>query len=238
MNRTNIGDLLIHLEKNVFKMMFKTQSMRKRSMQIGDSLQKGVLDNIKRGGSVQSSTLHQNLEGQLPEEKSSPSSIKIGFGDIDITGEAKRPSQKASFSLSRHSKTRRLTVFQVNLAPERELPSWVILEFGRKSGVGGASPKGIPKNFLVSYTPRDQQKNMLIGPSLTSHSKKPVFFMGTTRKDGYKSNIAKSKLDARPHPGIRARKIFRDSLKTRKDIINVLFSMGIRESLRELGNRH
>lgn len=171
-NKTNGQDVQAHL-KRVFERMFETDQLHNYAVRAGNRLKKGIREavasspyNYDQSGNLLK-TINRSETAVLIEQNKAT----IGFGNIDIFNtETRRLPQHATFKTSNGD-------IEVSLRPEPELPSWIIAEFGRKAGVGGATPSGIPSRFVVPYTPRDDDKKFLFGPSDTRHYMKPIYFM-------------------------------------------------------------
>jgi hypothetical protein len=223
---TNIDELKAHLEK-VFSTMYTTGEFTQYANNAGDAMEEGVIERLNSGiyDYNQSYALKRTINTDKPEVLSKGgrgSSVKIGYGNIDdFNQQTLRGPQRATFIGSDGSK------LTIGLRPERELPSWIIMEFGRKAGSGSSSSQ-IPEEFKVAYSAR-QSKPYLVGPSTSLHSRKPVFFMASLQ--GKSSNMKSD----RGHPGVHEGRIFRGGLElaTPKIIENIL--AGTEASLRLFG---
>lgn len=228
MTTTNIDELLKHL-KQVYGSLFRTKEFERYAAKAGDKIQEEVLQALKSNKAGynyrQSSALRRTLSTQTADYITGRSSMKIGFGYIDdLNRSTKRGAQRAIFPGIPEP---------IRLKPERELPSWVIMEFGRKGTANrpSAVPSFIKKE--ISYSPREP-KSLLFGPSESYHFSKPVFFM--TNKEALKSH-GQSIKGAQKHPGIREGRFFRDGLKQAIPQIQLILGEGIEASLQSLKNR-
>ncbi len=224
MIRTNIDDIL-HQLKQMHKDVLKTESFRQGAKNAGEAMKVRVLNGIASSGYdyLQSGSLLRVVKGDMPhvEVNKTGSSAKIGFGDIDeLNIETRRGPQRGVFT-NKDGHT-----LSIGLRPEPSLPSWIIMEFGRRSG-SGAGAKGIPKAFQVPYTTRDSSKQFLFGPSQSYHFNKRILFM-TNKTDGRN----------RTHPGVRAGHFFRDGLRNSQSDVKQLLGEALKESMKEVASRY
>lgn len=225
MARSNIESLLAHM-KELHKNVLRSQAMKEGAKSAGAAMKGSVIKGLSSAGYDyrQSGTLLRVIKGDVADMQvnKTGTSLKIGFGDIDeLNYETKRGPQRGIFSKKDGSTQ------SIGLRPEPSLPSWIIMEFGRKAG-NGVGMKGIPKAFQVSYTPRDPNKQFMFGPSKSMHFNKRILFMTERQGDGV----------PRTHPGIRAGRFFRDGLKNAKDDIDAHLSHALREAFREVAGKN
>lgn len=161
---------------------------------------------------IQSGELLSTLMSDNPKVIKQDKGLIVGYGSLDTLNQVKRGKQDATFPTD-DGKTISLT-----LSAEESLPKWLIVEFGRSSGSGSVSAKGVPKEFRVKYKSR-KKKPYVTAPSTTKHNTKPVHFQ-TDMQDGAISTGG-------AHPGIKGARIFRTGLiKAQKDIHkNLIFEV-------------
>lgn len=232
---TNIDQLVMKLQ-SFFEDLLLTQEMKDFGSAAGHAMKVNVIDAL--GDHVQSGQLRRALWSEEPEVKTSgPKATKkktltIGYGDNDNGGvglgplgaETLRSGQNAQFWVDDKVKN-------IKLRGEKDLPSWIILEFGRRAG-NGQSAAGIPSEFVVPYTPRDQSKAFLVGPSVSFHFNKPVFFMSRfDRGGGFQDPV-------RYHPGFAGIHFFQNGLKNSKEEVNDLILDGLVASARTLAKKY
>lgn len=224
---TNHAELAAHI-KYIHTGLFRNSEFTKHALKAGDAMKKETQKAMKSVSGMdyhQSYQLKRTISTQPSHYKSTDTKVSIGFGQIDdLNQQTTRKAQKAIFKNPDGSAR------TIKLRPEADLPSWVIMEFGRK-GTGNKSPT-VP-SFIrreINYSPREQ-KTILFGPSTSLHMRAPVFFM-TNRAMLQKYHGVKSDKGFRQHPGIREGKFFRAGLKNAKEEIHRELANGIEESLR------
>jgi hypothetical protein len=223
----NINELEAHL-KQVFGELLKTEIANSFAKKAGQVMKENVQKQLNSKGYSynQSGALRGTLQRDVPfvQTNKTGSKISIGFGDLDEWNiETLRGPQNAVFDLG-DGRTK-----NVRLRPEPTLPSWIIMEFGRREGNGTGLPPDMPDMFKVGYGGRDSDKKFMFGPSLSYHFRKPVFFM-TREKEGEKHGET--------HPGIREGRFFRDGLKNSQEEVYELMLEGLRQSMIEVAARY
>lgn len=200
--------------------LLKTSEFKQNAFAAATEMQKSVMAHLNGSDLVQTGRLKQIIRQKNNigvEINKTGSKAFIGAVDIDeLNVETLRRGQRATFG----NKT-------ISLHGERDLPAWIIMEFGRRSGTG-VSSSGIPKEFQVSYSGRDADKAFLFGPSSSRHFRKPVFFMTTM------NNASEP---AREHPGVQGRKFFQKGLADSKDRVNEKLGIALYASAVALAQR-
>ncbi len=233
---TNFNELVNHITR-VNKGLFKNAEFTTHAQKAGDAMQKEVQKAMKNVGGMdyhQSYQLKRTMSTQTADWKVSETKANIGFGEInDLNKQTKRKAQRATFS-NPDGSTR-----TIKLRPEQDLPSWIIMEFGRKgtSQKGSTVPSFIKKE--INYSPREK-KDVLFGPSTSLHMRAPIFFM-TNKEMLSKHHGIKSDKGFKSHSGIREGKFFRNGLINARPAIQKALADGIEASLRaniaKLGGR-
>jgi hypothetical protein len=222
---TNLAQLEIHL-RTVFTELFKTAEFKEEAKLAGEEMKKSVIS--KMGSSkydyLQSGELMRVAKDDVPwvEANRTGSKANIGYGDIEgWNDETKRGPQRGKFTTASGKE------ITVRLRPEPTLPSWIVMEFGRRP----QPVDKVPKDFQVPYAQRDASKKFLFGPSTSTHFRKNIFFMSPF-------NITGNKEEARTHPGIKAGKFFREGLKSSQPKVEEKLGEAIEVSLRALSVRY
>jgi hypothetical protein len=224
---TNLSDLQNHIRK-VFGELLTTNALDSYAKQAGLSMKEEVIEKMSRAGHdyYQSGTMMRLMKSELPRIhlNNTKTKMTIGLGEVDEWNwETKRGPQRATFMIPDTGEEK-----TIRLRPEQDLPAWIIMEFGRRQG-NGVGATGIPKDFLVSYTARDQSKEHMFGPSSSYHFRKPVFFMTHKQKSDAPASI---------HPGIKAGNFFRDGLKASQEDVQNKLALGIEASLNEIAAKY
>lgn len=233
MNTTNIDELLNHIRK-LNKGIFTNSEFTKHAQKAGDIMQSEVQNAMKNVSGMdyhQSYQLKRTIGSQTADFKVTNSRAIIGFGQIDdLNQQTKRRAQRGTF-ISASGETR-----IVKLRPERDLPSWVIMEFGRKGTAqsGAKVPSFISKE--IHYSPRPSKKFM-VGPSESLHFRAPIFFM-TANTQSQDKDKSRATMKLREHSGIREGKMFRTGLKNAIPKIQEELAKGIMESLKSNIKQH
>jgi hypothetical protein len=232
--KTNIEELKLHLKK-VFGEMTQTKEFEEFAYKAGDAIKDSVIRKTKTNGQynyIQSGRLLRTLRTNEPELQVNKTGSKavIGYGYIDdFNQQTKRGPQKAVFKQFNGDE------IKIGLRPEPSLPNWIIAEFGRRAGTG-AAPTGIPQEFLVPYAARDQEKKFMVGPSISFHNRKPVFFMANFSNTSRSS--AMNGLGLKTHPGIHEGRMFRDGLREAQEKINLNLGEALYHSLESLASKY
>lgn len=225
MSTTNIEELEKHIS-NVFNNMFKSEEMKVASVEAKKRMGRGVTSQVESGGDSgydynQTGDFHSALVDEMKDNAiyQSKNSILIGFGDMDSMNMGVYAKRNFQRQLHVTRKGNRM----VFLKEEKELPKWIIAEFG--SG-GKGEGKSIPKEFNLPYAPRPG-KDFLYGPSLgniTGGSKKGYFMVsGQTA-----SSLSGADNHTLPtHPGVKPGRIFRKGLNDSKDDVHRILGSGI-----------
>jgi hypothetical protein len=229
--KTNIDELVKNLQ-GFFSEAMKTNTFVSYAQKAGDSMKDHVIAKARGNGEysfIQSGRLMRTLKTNDAEVKTNKTGSKatIGYGYVDdFNQQTKRGAQVA---ITRYGQ-------EIGLRPEPSLPDWIIVEFGRKPGVG-VSAGNIPSEFQVSYVARDPNKQFVTGPFQTLyHMRKPIFFMTSYKNHGVLSNGMG--VAPRTHPGIHEGRIFRDGLANSKESINQYIGEGLYESTKELSRKY
>jgi hypothetical protein len=231
---TNVDELKAHL-KAVYGKMFTSKEFERRAFQAGEKMQESVQQAMANSSHdlQQSYRLKREISTETPDVFSAPTKVRIGFGHIpSLNKYTLRPPQRGTFIIGGQVKT-------IRLVGEKELPSWIIMEFGRKGTSYKAStvPSFIKKE--ISYSTRED-KPFMIGPSTSSHFKNHIFFMAN------KGMLAKHHSEIpsnehkrfKRHPGIKESAFFRDGLENSKQKVFNELSVGIYHSLVSLSRKN
>jgi len=239
---SNMNDLEKHLQRLADEVFANRAVMEKFAIEVTDVMQENVLKSMGNGRNdwTQSGDLKWAIERDAGGFKFNKRTIQIGFGQLDHMNQTKRAAQRASFLLQLKTKkegakraTRKGVWVNLRFKPEKELPTWLIAEFGRSGSATKAGGK-IPKDFMVNYTPRPE-KNILIGPSgKTVGLRKQIFFMATRKRA--LEMVPRTRL--RTHRGIEEGRIFRRGLSTSKNRIFEVMGNAIHASLRDFAMRN
>lgn len=231
--KTNMDEVIKNVQA-LFSEMLSTDTMVSIAKATGQNLKYNTIDHMKNSqtGRLKTALNYEQVKVNPPGRitaTTKTATLRIGFGDFEtLTQETLRDFQKATFKIDGVEKT-------FWLRNEKFLPSWIIMEFGRRAGSGVGTPADMPKMFHLKeehsptvwrgpYGDRGK-KEFLFGPSENRIFKKPVFFM-TSAKTG------------RTHPGIQAQKFFRKGLKDSEEALNEDLALALRESVRELTSKY
>lgn len=230
--KTNMNEVIKNVQA-LFNEILSTDTMVSIAKATGQNLKYNTIDHMKNSqtGRLKTALNMEQVNIKKPGKISATTKtakLTIGYGDIEaLTFETLREWQKAVF------KNPDGTDRTIWLKPEKFLPSWIIMEFGRRAGSGVGMPANMPKMFdlgkvggIGAYD-SDSSKQFLFGPSKNRIYKKHVFFM-TNRKES----------TSRTHPGIKAQEFFRKGLADSKEALNEDISLALRESARELASKY
>jgi len=214
--KTNFDELKKELAIIQFKLLMSSEisDAMKRS---GAIMKREVLVGYNKSQfGIQSGRLLQTLMSDTPSVRRLPkqSQIVVGYGNLDVLNQVKRKKQNAIFPNPGGSSYKPI---RIKLSAERDLPTWIIVEFGRASGSRGSSPAEIPREFRVNYKPRKKRPLLYARQSLSKHTTKSVTFQVSAQSPnagGY-------------HPGIKAGRIFRTGLVRARNNINKNLSEAI-----------
>lgn len=233
---TNIDELQREVEAH-FKSMMKSKEMAQAGKRASEAMGRYVMDQVSDGGDSgydfeQSGDFHSLLasEAKHGSVNQSQNSLSMGFGYIPEMNEgveARRNFQTQVHWVGSKKKGRYVTI---NLKQEKEMPKWIIAEFGSGRRADRAN---MPKELKVRYTPRSG-KEYMYGPSSEKvggegGGEKRGYFM--VSRDGFNNLRGDKRYKPKTHPGVKAGRIFRKGLEKSKEEVREILADGIRDFL-------
>jgi hypothetical protein len=253
---TNVEELKRHLNK-VFKGLYKSEELIDSGRIIYRELHSNFMENLESStydlqdtGSMKHyfSALKRNYEWD-----NAGSYFTVGFGNL-VDMEDKFTNQELfratrvsdfMFGYKRRLDKNGNPVYRPNfikttIEGEKQLPKWIIMEFG----TGQYAEKGMPKMLKVNYT-RRSGKQYLFGPSTREYSgnTKPTYIQ-VSKESIEKINQKHIGNNGQPigrlaqlkvHRGVRPSRPFRNTLSQTKPTIIKEFSNGIGKYINRVG---
>lgn len=239
---TNITELEHHLRRMADELLTNRAVLERYAIQATEAMQAGVLQSMSSGSHdwTQSGDLKWAIQADPGGFKFNKRTLSLGFGELSHMNQVRRATQRATFLLQMKHKadgakraSRKDVWVNLTLKAEKQLPEWIIAEFGR-SGSSVTAGK-VPKGFMVNYTPRPD-KQFLVGPSgrTLGGLRKQIYFMASRKRA--LDFMPRTRL--RTHSGIEEGRIFRKGLASSKNRIFNIMGDGIGASLRDFAAKN
>lgn len=236
---SNIQELEIHLSTK-FKGMLKSKEMKQAGKEAGQAIGRHIGDTANGSNKAgydynQSGGFHETLiseskhGGDISQKQS-----KLTIGMFELKNMTDGHFSKRNFQLQEHvvetvgGRVTKVATFR--LKEEKQLPKWIIAEFGT-----GKHAEPVPSEFKISYTRRD--KPYMYGPSLGGvrgeggGSKRGFFMIGGSKLMNLLGKRAENRRNFREHPGIKAGHVFRDGFRNSKEEVIEILGHGINNYL-------
>lgn len=239
---TNINDLLKKIESDI-KGMMKSSEVGGAGKRAGQAIGRHIGDTLLGGNDSGYNYVQSGgLEALVQEESSNPelrqrqNDMTIGVFELNNMNDGVYSKRNDQFQQHEvwDEKQGEMVQKSIFLKGERQLPKWILAEFG-----SGDYKSGGYEKFDIGYTNRD--KPYMYGPSIGS-----VGGPGGGRKKGYfmvtQSTLVtllgpdriKGMNTHREHEGIRAGHVFSKGLEISKQEVFEILGEGIEEYLKRV----